>query len=181
MRRICLVGAAIAVGPLAAGIAIAPAAAKTHKHTVKATPKPKTISTSCSSYVSIVVAPGDSGVTPPVSDGKQYGPVRCGPLGLGVEEDVFSLQDSGDSAGTFVQFFGAGTIHGTFDITPSDNQPPSDTNTFAATNFTGTSKILGGTGAYHGATGSVELTCTTQDGIHTSCTDKVKLTIPPAA
>ncbi len=182
VRRICLVGAAIAVGPLAAGIATVPAAAKTHrKHAVKVIPKPKTINTSCSSYVSIIVAPLDTAVTPPVADGKQYGPVRCGPLGLGVEEDTFTLQDSGDTTGTFVQFFGSGTIHGTFDLTPSDDQPPSDTGTFATTNFTGTSKVLGGTGAYRDATGAGTLTCTTPDGIHTTCTEKLKLTTPPSA
>lgn len=182
VRRICLVGAAIAVGPLAAGIAIAPAAAKSHKkHAVKVAPKPKTINTTCSNYMSIIPAPGDTVVTPPVSDGKQYGPVRCGPLGLGVEEDTFTLQDSGDNTGTFVAYFGAGTIHGSYDIAPSDDQPPSDTNTFATTNFAGTEKVLGGTGSLRGATGSATLTCVSQDGVHTTCTAKLKLTIPPSS
>jgi hypothetical protein len=167
------------VGPLAAGIAVAPAAAKTtnHKHTIKA-PKPKTISTTCSDSVTIAIAPGDTAVTPPVSDGTQYGPVRCGPLGRGVEVDTFSLQDTGDLAGTFVQYFGAGTLHGTFDLTPSDNQQPSDTGTFAMASYTGTGKVLGGTGVDKNATGSDTLTCSSPDGIQMSCTIQLKLKLP---
>jgi hypothetical protein len=173
------VGAAIAVGPLAAGLFVAPASAtKTHRHAVKVL-KPTKVSTSCSDSVSIAVAPGDTGVIPPVDSGRQYGSLKCGSLGSGVEVDDFALQDTGDLSGTNVQYFGKGTIHGTFDLTPDDNQQPSDPNAFATNSYTGTAKILGGTGAFANATGKGTFTCTTPDSIHMTCTEQVTLKIPP--
>ncbi len=165
-RRICLVGAALSVCLLAsvAGTAIA---ASSHSSKSSA----KTQKVKCSTGYSIAVADGQSGVLPPESSGTEYGTVRCGaPLGAGIQRDTFTVPTSGDTVAKYVMYFNTGSIHGTYDLTPQ-----SSSLNFLATDWTGTMKVLGGTGAYKGAKGTGKMTCATNDGVHSNCTDKLKL------
>lgn len=163
-RRICLVGAALSAGLLAC--AVAPALAATSSTT---TPKP--IKTVCKTNVGIMIAPGGTDVTPPVQAGQEYGAARCGAvLGGGVQSDTFTTDDSGDTLATFTWYLHTGTVHGTYVLTPQEG-----TFNFLAVDYLGTMKVKGGTGAFAGAKGKGTMTCATLDGIHTTCTDKVKL------
>jgi hypothetical protein len=162
-RRICLVGAALSVCPLAFVAGNATAASTKSKSPVT--------KVACASKTSIMVASGDTSVSPPVSQGSEYGPVNCGgPLGNGVLSDSFTVPASGDTVAKYTMFLHTGTVHGTYDITPQ----PGSLN-FLETDWTGTLKVLGGTGAYKGATGTGTMKCKTLDGIHTTCTDKLKV------
>ncbi|MFZ0042411.1 MAG: hypothetical protein WAK93_13955 [Solirubrobacteraceae bacterium] len=174
-RRICLVGIALSVGPLAllAGNATTASAksksTKTAGHTVK-----------CSTKTTIAVANGDTNVLPPVAKGADYGTAHCGgPLGGGVESDSFNVPLSGDTLAKFTMYFGAGTVHGTYDLTPQagdlNTSATNTTTTFTQTNWMGTMKVKGGSGAYKGDTGTGTMKCSSADGIHISCTDKLKL------
>ena len=156
-RRICLVGAALSVCPLA--FIAGPATAASAK------------SIACSTKTSISVANGQDNVLPPVSQGQEYGSAHCGGgLGGGVETDSFKVPLSGDTIAKYTIYLNAGTVHGTYDLTPE-----SGSLNFLASTWTGTLKVLGGTGAYKGAAGTGTLACKSLDGIHTTCTDKLKL------
>lgn len=156
-RRICLVGAALSVCPLA--FIAGPATAASAK------------SITCSTKTSISVANGQDNVLPPVSQGQEYGSAHCGGgLGGGVETDSFKVPLSGDTVAKYTIYLNAGTVHGSYDLTPE-----SGSLNFLATTWTGTLKVLGGTGAYKGAAGTGTLACQSLDGIHTTCTDKLKL------
>lgn len=160
-RRICLASAALSVCLLAsiAGTAIA-ASSKSSTHKVK-----------CSTAYSIAVANGESAVLPPESSGTEYGTARCGTLlGGGVQRDTFTVPASGDTVAKYVMYFNTGSIHGTYDLTPQ-----SSSLNFLATDWTGTMKVLGGTGAYKGVKGTGTMTCASNDGVHSSCTDRLKL------
>lgn len=166
-RRICLAGVALSVCPLAFLTVSAAAASKKTKTPTK-TPIHKV---SCTTKTSIVIANGDTNVLPPASSGAEYGLTGCGSiLGSGVQKDSFNMADSGDTLAKFGMYFNAGTVHGTYDLTPQ----PGSLN-FLETDWTGTMKILGGTGAYKGDKGTGTMTCKSPDGIHTTCTDKIKL------
>ncbi len=164
-RRICIVGTVISAGSLVVGVAIAPAA-KT---------KPKRIAVTCSSSVTTQIPDGATEVLPPVSQGTQYGTVRCGKLGPGVEADAFTVPDSGDVHAQFAQYFAAGSIHGNFVLTP-DEGPPLTTTTFQSATYTGTFTVSGGTGVYARIKGKGTLTCSSPDTLHLSCTEKGTLT-----
>ncbi len=179
MRRIWLVVAVMAVGVLAVGAAQAMAAKSKSKSKA-----PKTVTTTVSCKVSLgtLSAPGETAVIPPAAQGSQYGPVHCGgAIGSGIQSDTFKLMDSGDVQGKYAQYFGTGTVHGSFSLTPDDTGAPSSTTTFANVSYTGTMNVAGGTGAYKKATGKGTLKCSSNDGVHFSCTSKLKLSQPPAA
>jgi hypothetical protein len=162
-RRICLVGAALSVCPLAFIAGNATAASTKSKSPVT--------KVACASKTSIMVANGDTGVSPPVSQGSEYGPVQCGgTLGRGILSDSFTVPASGDTVAKYTMYFHTGTVHGTYDISPQ----PGSLN-FLETDWTGTLKVLGGTGAYKAVTGTGTMTCKSLDGIHTTCADKLKL------
>ena len=77
-----------------------------------------------------VPADGDNSVVPPVDQGWQYGAVHCGKVfGGGIAANSFKLLDSGDLQGSWTQYFGVGTIHGKFNLTPADTGPPSSPTT----------------------------------------------------
>jgi hypothetical protein len=174
LRRIWLVVAAMAMGLLTGGATQA-LAAKT-----KAKPKSKAVKVSCKASVGTMPAAGDDSVIPPVQQGSQYGPIHCGKLlGSGIQAESFTLLDSGDLQGKYAQYFGAGTVHGTFALTPQDTGPPSSTTTFASVAYTGTVDARGGTGAFRKAAGKGKLACASTDGVHFSCTETVKIALPP--
>jgi hypothetical protein len=160
-RRICLVGVTLSVCLLAsvAGTAVAASSKSSGKYKV-----------SCSVSTTIAVASGQTDVLPPVAQGSEYGPLTCGKLGSGVQKDAFTVPLSGDTVAKYTMYFGAGTIHGTYDISPQ-----SSSLNFLASTWMGTLKVLGGTGAYKAVTGTGTMKCGSQDGIHVSCTDKLKL------
>lgn len=167
-RRTYLVGTALTAGSLAAGVAIAPAASTK--------PKPKPVAVVCATSVTTQIPPGDTQVVPPVTQGTDYGSVKCGGklFGRGVQVDRFTVPDSGDTVGSYAQYFGTGSIHGKFDLTP-DEAPTTTATTFQATTYTGTVTVGGGTGAYVGAKGTGTAKCQSPDGVHTSCTVRLKL------
>lgn len=175
MKRKWLVVAAMAVGLLVIGATSALGAnAKT-----KATSKPVEVKVTCKSTVGDVPAAGVDSVVPPVDQGWQYGSVHCGKVfGGGVQADSFQLQDSGDLEGSWAQYYGVGTLHGKFTLTPADNGPPSSTTTFAAISYSGTVTVAGGTGAYKKAKGKGTMKCASTDGVHFNCIDTVKVTLP---
>ncbi len=172
-RRTCLVGAALSVIPLAFGATSASAATKP-----KPKPKPnKPITVHCSTNVGVMVAVGDTGVTPPVDQGNEYGSASCDKFGAGVQSDSFTVPDTGDTVAAFTWYFKSGTIHGTYDLTPQEG---SFTGNFLAVDYLGTLVVAGGTGTYEGVKGTGAMVCSTADGIHTTCTDKLKVKLKPA-
>ena len=84
------------------------------------------------------------------------------------------MPDSGVNQATYQMYFPTGTIHGKYALTPSEGD--FGPTTFTETDYLGTLTITGGTGTYKGAKGIGTMTCNTLDGIHTTCTDRLKLT-----
>ncbi len=170
-RRICLIGIAMSAIPLALGITAATTAAK--RKTTKKTTTTKTVSVTCTTNVAIMIPAGQTGVTPPVGKGTEYGPASCGKLGHATQTDRFTVPDSGDTVGTFTWLFTTGSLHGTYDLTPQEGSL-----NFDQTDYLGSLTVVSGTGTMKGTKGTGTMTCTSLDGIHTSCMDKVKLTVP---
>ena len=163
----CIVGAALSAGPLAFGVV--PAMAAKHK---TAKPKIEPVATACTTNVGIMIDPGATELTPPVSAGHEYGSAKCGAvLGRGVQGDTFTVPDSGDTLATFTMYFRDGSIRGKYDLTPQDGSF-----NFTTVDYLGTMTVDGGSGSFFGAKGAGTMTCQSPDGIHTSCTDKLKLT-----
>jgi hypothetical protein len=165
-RRICL-GAALGACILAslAGSAFAASGKSNSKSSSSST------KVHCATNTSIAVANGVTDVEPPVAQGSEYGTASCNKgLGAGVQKDTFNVPASGDTIAKYTLYFKAGSIHGTYDLTPQSSEL-----NFLATSWMGTLKVLGGTGALKGVTGTGTMMCNSADGIHTSCTDKLKL------
>lgn len=162
-RRICAVVAAIGVSALSFGAAAA-AAAGGPVTTVK-----------CATKVGIMVAAGESSITPVVPKGAEYGAALCGKqFGQGVQADLFKVPDSGDVLAAYQLYFHNGTLSGKYVLTPQLGQFGADT--FAETDYIGRLTVTGGTGAFAGAEGTGTMKCKSVDGIHTACVDKLKLT-----
>jgi hypothetical protein len=172
-RRICLVGTAIAAVPFAVGLSVATAASKT-------TPaKPKTVVLKCHISVGTVPPPGSAAVDQPPSQGVQYGTVHCpgASFGGGVEKSTFTVPDSGDTVGSYAQYFSGGSIHGKFDLSPQEGSGDLTTVGFSSESWTGTVTVTGGTGTLAKASGKKgTLNCTSGDSVHLTCTERLKLT-----
>jgi hypothetical protein len=172
-RRICLVGTAIAAVPFAVGMSVATAATKS-----TTTPATKAIVVKCHLSLGTVPPPGSPAVDQPPSQGAQYGTVHCGgaAFGWGVEKDSFKVPDSGDTVGSYVQYFGGGSIRGKFDLTPSEGSGDLTGTGFSSEAWTGTVTVTGGTGTLAKAAGKKgTLKCTSGDSVHLTCTEKIKL------
>ena len=170
-RRICLVGTAIAAVPFAVGISVATAAPKS------TAAKPTVLK--CHISLSAVPPPGSPAVDQPPSKGAQYGTVHCGgaTFGWGVEKSTFSVPDSGDTVGSYAQYFGAGSIRGKFDLTPAEVSGDLGNTGFATQSWVGKFTVTGGTGALAKAAGKKGvLKCTSGDSVHLTCTEKIELT-----
>lgn len=140
----------------------------------------KAIKLNCKVELIAAPAEGTNVVDQPPSQGSQYGPVKChavgsSGLGRGVVATSFNVPDSGDTVGKYTEYFKAGTVRGSFDLTPQESD-------FSSTSFTsqawqGTVKVLGGTGTYHGIKGKKvgTMKCTSSDSVHLTCTEKVTL------
>ena len=166
-RRICLVGAALCVVcPLVLGVGTAGAASKT---------KPKLQKVRCATDISIVIPAGATTVSPPAADGREYGTARCTPkLGAGVQTDSFTVPSSGNTDAKFTWYLATGTVHGTYILVPQESSL-----NFLATSWTGTMKVLGGSGTYKGVKGTGTMVCKSADQLHTACKDTVKLSNLP--
>jgi hypothetical protein len=127
----------------------------------------------------IAAAPeGTNVVDQPPSQGSQYGPVSCHgpmPFGNGTVATKFNVPDSGDTVGKYTQYFSAGTVKGTFDLTPTESN--FSATSFTAQNWQGTIKVLSGTGVYKGIKGKKvgTIACTSTDSVHLHCVEKVIL------
>ena len=183
MKRIWLLGAVIA-GILILGVATALAAAPhaSTKSGGKTKSSKSTKSTAakltCASVLTLQVPAGDTDVTADELTGTEGGAAACKPLGSGAEFESYTTDDSGDVTGKWQQWFNAGSMYGTFTLTPSDNNQPPSTTTFSQASYTGTFITKSGTGAYAKATGTGTLTCATNDSVHFACKSVGKVTVP---
>jgi hypothetical protein len=174
--RICVVGTAIAVVPFAVGLSVAGAATK--KPTK---PAVKTVALKCHISLGTLPPAGSAAVDQPPTEGAQYGTVRCGGpgFGSGVQRNTFKVPDSGDTVGNYAQYFGGGSIHGKFDLAPQEGSGSLSSSSFQSEAWTGTVTVTGGTGVFAKATGKKgTLSCTSDDTVHLTCTEKLKLTTP---
>jgi hypothetical protein len=180
VKRICLLGAAIAglfiIGATAA-LATAPRALTraTHKKA-----KPAGTKLSCHVSFSLLVPADDTTVTQGATQGNHAGTVVCPTkgFGAGVESDSFTTDDAGDLVGKWQQWFNAGSVYGAYTLTPSDTGAPPSVTSFAAASYTGTFTIKSGTGTAAKATGDGTITCTTQDSVHYACKESGRITLP---
>ena len=167
-RRICLVGTAIAAVPFAVSLSTAtgaPHTAATNGVTMK-----------CHISLGTLPPPGSPAVDQPPSKGSQYGPVRCNQLGSGVQQDTFTVPDSGDTVGKYWQYFSNGSIHGKFDLTPTEASGALSSTSFSNEAWVGQITVTGGTGAFGKAAGQKGVVkCTSGDTVHLTCTEKIKL------
>lgn len=175
VRRIGLTAVVVAASSWALGAGIACAAG-----TSAAGPKPSLLR--CHISLSTTPPQGSNTVDQPPAAGKRYGPANCPTksFGGGLESVTFTVPDSGDTVGKYVQYFRNGSVTGRFDLTPNNDAGLSD-QTFTSQSWTGTLTVTGGTGAYKGIKGKRQtgvMSCTSTDSVHLSCTEKVKVLIP---
>jgi hypothetical protein len=162
-------------------VALAATTTHHHKHHVKPA-KPKVEFVKCSWSVSTVPPSGQASVDQPPTSGDQYGPAACPALGNGMVWASFVVQDSGDTTGTYTQYFGAGTVSGSFVMSPNESPPISSTGFYSET-WTGTAGLAKATGVYTGdkskpGTGSIN--CSTADsGVHMTCVTRMRVVVPP--
>jgi hypothetical protein len=181
VKRICLVGAAMAA-LLTAGIVTAPALASpaaTKPASVNKKPvtklEPVKTSLTCTLKLVTQIPSNDVTVTQGAESGTQYGRAGCAkPLFSGVEQDSFLQDESGDLSGKYHQYFNAGSLFGTYTLTAEDTGPPTTTS-FTNASYTGTVTVTNSTGFFKKAAGTGTLACATTDLAHYTCTEKLKL------
>jgi hypothetical protein len=177
-------GAAVAVVSLVVGVGVAFAATASHhhKHHPKvAPPKPKVVFLKCAWSESTVPPQGQANVDQPPDNGDTYGPADCGGWGAGTVHTVFNVPDNGDTVGTYTMYLSEGTMSGSFDVSPNEAPPLSDTGFYSQT-FTGTVKLARGTGLYQGVKGQKVgvMNCSTADSdVHMTCVARLKAVVPP--
>ena len=185
-RRIWLVGTAIAAASLVVGVGFASAASSSTSTTVKVKP----INLHCNISMATQPPSGSSSVDPTAAQGNQYGTTHCPTRGFGpgMIADSFTVPDSGDNVGTYTEYFNAGSVSGTFDLTPQES-PPLTSTTFSSQSWTGTITVDSGTGVYKGIKTYHKkhhpvvpgvFNCTSPDSVHLTCTEQIKVA-PPAA
>jgi hypothetical protein len=181
VKRICLVGAAMAA-LLTAGIVTAPAlATPAAKKPASVNKKPVTklepVKTTLTCTLKLVtqIPSNDVTVTQGAESGTQYGRAGCAkPLFSGVEQSSFLQDESGDLSGKYQQWFNAGSLYGTYMLTAEDTGPPTTTS-FTNASYTGTVTVTNGTGFFKKAAGTGTLACVTTDLAHYTCTEKLQL------
>ena len=109
------------------------------------------------------------------NNAETFGTVSCSaPFGEGVRHDTSTFLTTSKTEGSFAGgvkfFFNTGTLRGRVRMTFT-----------AAGNvaYAGTLKITSGTGEFAGVTGTGTIRGTSQDGVHSSLTEKLTLKIPP--
>lgn len=176
MKRIVLTGAALAA-LLTGGISSAALAATPHAKATK-TKTRTTVSTHAKCTLDLItVAPaGSTAVLAGSTSGMNYGAARCpAPLRGGVARQSFSESPSGALTGKIQQWFGTGSVYGTFDLKQTVNSGPPTVTSFSSARFYGTVTITGGSGVDHGATGTGTMSCHTTDSVHYTCIERVHL------
>ena len=166
-RRICLAGTALAVVPFAIGISAATAAPKSTANVLK-----------CHISLGTVPPAGSPTVDQPPTQGSQYGTVTCAgaSFGFGVERDTFKVPDTGDTVGSYAQYFGSGSIRGKFDLSPAEGSGNLSSTSFTSEAWVGTVTVTGGTGSLAKAAGKKGvLKCKSGDSVHLTCTEKIAL------
>jgi hypothetical protein len=177
-RRICLVGSAIAAVPFVVGIGVSAAVAKAPSKGKAPKGAPATAVLNCHSLLNTVAPLGSLTVAQPPSQGSLFGLLHCpaAKFGGGVEAATFTVPDSGDTVGHYAQYFGTGSIHGTFDLTPAEVNGNLSATSFTSEAWVGTVNVTGGTGAFAKAAGTKGvLKCTSADTVHLVCTEKLDL------
>jgi len=181
VKRICLVGAAMAA-LLTAGIVTAPALATpaaTKPASVNKKPvtklEPVKTTLTCTLKLVTQIPSNDVTVTQGAESGTQYGRAGCAkPLFSGVEQSSFLQDESGDLSGKYQQWFNAGSLYGTYMLTAEDTGPPTTTS-FTNASYAGTVTVTNGTGFFKKAAGTGTLACVTTDLAHYTCTEKLQL------
>jgi hypothetical protein len=164
--RFLFVVTAVMASSLAVGVGIAGAAA------------PATTKLTCHMSLTITPPAGSNAVAQPALQGWQYGQVHCGraAIGSGVMADSFTVPDTGNTVGTFTQYFKAGTVRGSFDIAPAESGPIS-VQSFESQSWLGTVRVTGGTGVYSAIKGKRGvMSCSSPDSVHLTCTEKIRVT-----
>ena len=177
-RPICLAGAVLAAVPFAVGIGVPAAFAKPAAGKTPGSP-PAAAVLKCQITLSTVPPPGSASVDQPPSGGLMYGQVHCPTksFGGGVEAVSFKVPDSGDTVGSYSQYFGEGSVHGKFDLTPEEGSGNLSSSSFASSSWAGTVTLTGGTGTLAKANGKKgTLKCQSGDTVHLRCTEKLPLT-----
>jgi hypothetical protein len=129
--------------------------------------------TECSYEVTTQIPDGQTEALPNETLGKQWGSTYCSGLGWGVRKNLFTTSsDTGTIQGTFGSYFADGSVHGKFTMVPQEG---SLSLSFATSSFAGRIKVLGGSGAWKGYTGHGKTSCTSSDGLHFFCDDKLVL------
>jgi len=138
--------------------------------TKKATPKPKatTRNVTCRESLVATKAGGDNS--------ENFGTVTCStPFGKGVRHDTSALaaptKTDGAFSGGLKLFFNTGTLRGTYHL--------NFTILNKVVTYDGTVKISSGTGEFAGVTGTGTTSGTSDDGVHSTITDKLTLKVPP--
>ncbi len=190
MKRICLMGAAVA-GLFTAGItsaaSAAPAKTKTATRTVNVSTTSTSTSTvsttvSCKIKISTLIPKTGTTVLAGSATGYQAGSATCAkPMSSGVTRDQFTLSDAGNQSGPIQMWFNSGSIYGTYKLDVQPNLNPPTATSFASASYKGTVTIKGATGSLLGATGSGTMKCTTTDSAHYACTAKIKISQPATA
>lgn len=172
-RRMAIAVTALSALCLLVALAgMASAAAKSKSKSKSKTPGVMTVRTRCTTNTTIAVANGDLSVLPPVTDGTAWGFANCPKVGSGIERDKFTVPDSGNTEAKFQMYFPSGTASGTYELVPNSDQL-----NFLAASWTGTMKVLHGTGALKGITGTGTMTCSSPDQVHILCHDSLKLAV----
>lgn len=177
MRRRITIGAMAVTGAsLALVVGIAPAIGKPGRRAQGTTP----LRVECSFTLTTVPPQGSTSVVAPAASGQQYGGLSCPQSGFhgGTIADSFTVPDSGDTVGTYVQYLNTGTLRGAFDLTPQEGSfGGSD---FQSQSWQGTVTVTRGTGAYNGVTSSRSGTmqCDSPDSVHLTCVENITLNVP---
>lgn len=175
--RIFLAAALLAGGVAALAVGISTASGKA------AASQPMQVS--CSFTLTTEPPPGSDNVVPPQQQGHQDGPVYCKnapSFKLGAIRTNFTIPDSGDTVGTFTQYFDTGTIGGHFELVPKNNGGFGQSG-YAAQNYGGKFKIWYGTGAYKGIKGTQPglMYCKSPDSVHLTCKETMTVKEPATA
>ncbi len=175
-RRISLAATTVAGVSLALAVGIAPAIGKAgHRHATGAQ-----YELECNMSLTTMPPNGSSAVVAPVAQGQQYGGLQCGhpPFYGGAVGDSFTVPDSGDTVGKYVEYLNAGTIRGSFDLTP--NEGTFGASSYQSQTWNGTISVTGGTGTFRNITSAKDgsMYCTSPDQVHLTCYESVLVTVP---
>ena len=173
--RICLAASLVAVATTLVGGAVAGSATAS-----AAGAKAKKLVLRCSIAMSVVPPTNAAAVQQPPTEGWQYGHMQCPKKGFGdgVEASSFNVPLSGDTVGSYVQYFSRGTIRGKFDLVP---QEVSLDGGFESAAWVGKLTVTGATGIYKGIKALKNpalMTCASSDTVHLACTERLKLVLP---